>query len=74
MSNRAKLAIVALLVLLGTVVDGTSANGHSVLVHEDESGWQCHLMGNRICGPGNGPHAHLMELVSYSAYPPNIIR
>lgn len=23
-------------------------------IDEDESGWNCHTMGNRICGPGQG--------------------
>lgn len=34
-------------------VDGDD-DGNGV-IHEDESGWRCATMGNRVCGPGARP-------------------
>lgn len=52
--------ILALLLLLGAATACTrpyfvpAPATTAVVCHEEEPCWDCHTMGNRICGPGRG--------------------
>ncbi|MFC8640106.1 hypothetical protein ACFUC2_05020 [[Kitasatospora] papulosa] len=37
-----------------TVADGQGDDNGDGRVEEDESGWDCRTMGNRVCGPAAG--------------------
>lgn len=65
MTNKTKLVILALLILAATMIDPLPVDG---TIMEDDPRWQCHTMGNLICGPGHGPYAHWNE---YTVFLPN---
>ena len=37
-----------------------STTTNTQVIEEDEPGWNCHTMGNKVCGP-NGPYADEAE-------------
>lgn len=53
-------------VLPSTAAPGDD-NGDGV-IDEDESGWDCATMGNRICGPANSPEQQWTETLSANGF------
>jgi hypothetical protein len=52
--NHLRSALIALLVLGGVLgVTATPDAKRPHHIEEDEPGWDCTTMGNRICGPGH---------------------
>lgn len=48
-----RFGIAALAVFVGLVVGAAPVGAVPGVIAEDESGWDCRTMGNRVCGPDN---------------------
>ena len=54
--NNLKAAVIGAALgfgILGAIFGPDAATRQGIAPQEDEPGWSCATMGNRVCGPGN---------------------